>query len=205
MILQDDNEEHEHNGRRHVVGLTGFPNVGKLSSINAMFGSKKTAIALGIHYLGCAGCMLQNGADALRGLMLQDGDDQASRRLVVGLTGFPNVGKSSSINAMFGSKKTAVAATPGKTKHFQTLNVTPELTLCDCPGLVLPTYAASKADLVAAGKPATYAECYLPHHYSISDKALPDADRHARAHAMRLPRPGAANLRSVQGRPCRSR
>ena len=75
----------------------------------------------------------------------------------MGLTGFPNVGKSSTINALFGSKKTAVAATPGKTKHFQTLNVTPALTLCDCPGLVLPTYAASKADLVAAGGPPALA------------------------------------------------
>lgn len=46
---------------------------------------------------------------------------QASRgeHLVVGLTGYPNVGKSSTINALFGSKKTAVAPTPGKTKHFQ--------------------------------------------------------------------------------------
>ena len=72
---------------------------------------------------------------------------------MVGLTGYPNVGKSSTINALFGSKKTAVAPTPGKTKHFQTLNVTERLTLCDCPGLVLPRYAASKAEMVAAGKP----------------------------------------------------
>ncbi len=70
---------------------------------------------------------------------------------MVGLTGYPNVGKSSTINALFGSKKTAVAATPGKTKHFQTLNITDRLTLCDCPGLVLPKYAASKAEMVAAG------------------------------------------------------
>jgi len=48
--------------------------------------------------------------------------------------GFPNVGKSSTINAIFGAKKTAVAPTPGKTKHFQTLNVSPTLCLCDCPG-----------------------------------------------------------------------
>ena len=72
-------------------------------------------------------------------------------RLMVGLTGYPNVGKSSTINALFGSKKTAVAATPGKTKHFQTLNITERLTLCDCPGLVLPKFAASKAEMVAAG------------------------------------------------------
>ncbi|KAK9810307.1 hypothetical protein WJX72_008354 [[Myrmecia] bisecta] len=76
--------------------------------------------------------------------------EQGPRRLMVGLTGYPNVGKSSTINALFGSKKTAVAATPGKTKHFQTLNVTERLTLCDCPGLVLAKYAASKAEMVAA-------------------------------------------------------
>jgi large subunit GTPase 1 len=76
---------------------------------------------------------------------------RAPRRLVVGLVGYPNVGKSSTINAIFGAKKTAVAPTPGKTKHFQTLAVSPVLTLCDCPGLVLPRVAASKADMVAAG------------------------------------------------------
>lgn len=69
----------------------------------------------------------------------------------MGLVGYPNVGKSSTINAIFGSKKTAVAPTPGKTKHFQTLNVSPALCLCDCPGLVFPRFAASKADMVAAG------------------------------------------------------
>ena len=33
----------------------------------------------------------------------------------------------------------------------QTLNVTASLCLCDCPGLVLPQYAQSKAEMVAAG------------------------------------------------------
>jgi hypothetical protein len=50
-----------------------------------------------------------------------------SRRLMIGLVGYPNVGKSSTINAIFGEKKTAVAPTPGKTKHFQTLNVSPRV------------------------------------------------------------------------------
>lgn len=81
------------------------------------------------------------------------GLERASRgeRYVIGLTGYPNVGKSSTINALFGSKKTAVAATPGKTKHFQTLNVSDTLCLCDCPGLVMPQFARSKAEMVAAG------------------------------------------------------
>lgn len=74
-----------------------------------------------------------------------------SEQFVIGLIGYPNVGKSSTINALFGSKKTAVASTPGKTKHFQTLFVSDSLCLCDCPGLVMPRFARSKADMVAAG------------------------------------------------------
>ena len=73
------------------------------------------------------------------------------RRATVGMVGFPNVGKSSTINALVGSKRTMVSSTPGKTKHFQTLNVTPGLMLCDCPGLVFPSFSRSKPDMVAAG------------------------------------------------------
>jgi GTPase SAR1 family protein len=40
---------------------------------------------------------------------------------VVGMTGYPNVGKSSTINVLVGRKSVAVSATPGKTKHFQVL------------------------------------------------------------------------------------
>ena len=40
--------------------------------------------------------------------------------VTVGFTGYPNVGKSSTINRFLTSKKLRVSATPGKTKHFQT-------------------------------------------------------------------------------------
>ena len=40
-------------------------------------------------------------------------------RIMIGMVGFPNVGKSSTINALLGDKKTSVSSTPGKTKHFQ--------------------------------------------------------------------------------------
>uniref|UniRef100_A0A7S3R0I0 G domain-containing protein n=1 Tax=Dunaliella tertiolecta TaxID=3047 RepID=A0A7S3R0I0_DUNTE len=76
---------------------------------------------------------------------------EPNRRFMIGLVGYPNVGKSSTINAIVGSKKTAVAPTPGKTKHFQTLMVSPTVCLCDCPGLVLPKFARSRAEMVAAG------------------------------------------------------
>lgn len=47
--------------------------------------------------------------------------------LVVGMVGYPNVGKSSTINCLVGAKKTSVSATPGKTKHFQTLIIDHEV------------------------------------------------------------------------------
>ncbi|KAJ0084850.1 hypothetical protein Patl1_30225 [Pistacia atlantica] len=70
---------------------------------------------------------------------------------VVGFVGYPNVGKSSTINALVGQKRTGVTSTPGKTKHFQTLIISDELTLCDCPGLVFPSFSSSRYDMIASG------------------------------------------------------
>ncbi|GJJ08596.1 hypothetical protein Clacol_002815 [Clathrus columnatus] len=58
--------------------------------------------------------------------------------ITIGLIGQPNVGKSSLLNALFGSHKVKASRTPGKTKHYQTLFWTPEIRLVDCPGLVFP-------------------------------------------------------------------
>lgn len=69
----------------------------------------------------------------------------------IGLVGYPNVGKSSTINAVLTEKKVSVSATPGKTKHFQTLYVDDKLMLCDCPGLVMPSFVATKADMILNG------------------------------------------------------
>ena len=78
------------------------------------------------------------------------------------MVGYPNVGKSSVINALLGRKQVAVAAMPGKTRYLQTIFINPpedtpmggdfrRLCLCDCPGLVFPSFANSKAELVCAG------------------------------------------------------
>ncbi|GAM27199.1 hypothetical protein SAMD00019534_103740 [Acytostelium subglobosum LB1] len=73
-------------------------------------------------------------------------------KIVVGLSGYPNVGKSSTINVLFGDKKVAVAATPGKTKYVQTIILEEEeIVLLDCPGLVFPTLLSSKAEMVING------------------------------------------------------
>ena len=73
------------------------------------------------------------------------------RKTQVGLVGYPNVGKSSTINALIGAKKVSVSSTPGKTKHFQTIHLSPDVILCDCPGLVFPNFATTKAELVCNG------------------------------------------------------
>lgn len=75
------------------------------------------------------------------------------RNGTIGLVGYPNVGKSSTVNVLVAEKKTSVSSTPGKTKHFQTLHVPdqPGMVLCDCPGLVFPTVAGSKAQMVCDG------------------------------------------------------
>ena len=78
-------------------------------------------------------------------------ESSASNNVVVGFVGYPNVGKSSTINALVGQKRTGVTSTPGKTKHFQTLIISDELTLCDCPGLVFPSFTSSRYEMIASG------------------------------------------------------
>ncbi|KAI0749172.1 P-loop containing nucleoside triphosphate hydrolase protein [Irpex lacteus] len=80
-----------------------------------------------------------------------DSSGQPPSKLVIGLVGYPNVGKSSTINSLLGEKKVSVSSTPGKTKHFQTIQLSPTLVLCDCPGLVFPQFATTRADLVCDG------------------------------------------------------
>ncbi|KAJ2559368.1 hypothetical protein EV175_000368 [Coemansia sp. RSA 1933] len=81
----------------------------------------------------------------------QIADEYSHNRLMIGLVGYPNVGKSSTINALVGSKKVNVGSMPGKTKHFQTIHLTRDVVLCDCPGLVFPTFATTQADMVCNG------------------------------------------------------
>ncbi|XP_020605487.1 large subunit GTPase 1 homolog [Orbicella faveolata] len=69
----------------------------------------------------------------------------------IGLVGYPNVGKSSTINTLLNDKKVPVSATPGRTKHFQTLYVNDEVLLCDCPGLVFPSFVSTKAEMILNG------------------------------------------------------
>ncbi|KAK4946195.1 hypothetical protein LTR10_014707 [Elasticomyces elasticus] len=91
--------------------------------------------------------------DELEALFLENipEDSTKDRKTTIGLVGYPNVGKSSTINALIGAKKVSVSSTPGKTKHFQTIHLSESVILCDCPGLVFPNFATTKAELVCNG------------------------------------------------------
>ena len=82
---------------------------------------------------------------------LDEQSDVQGHKTTIGLVGYPNVGKSSTINALIGAKKVSVSSTPGKTKHFQTIHLSDKVLLCDCPGLVFPNFASTKAELVCNG------------------------------------------------------
>lgn len=71
--------------------------------------------------------------------------------ITVGLCGYPNVGKSSTINALMRAKLVSVSSMPGKTKHFQTIILDDEITICDCPGLVFPNIVSSKSEMIING------------------------------------------------------
>ena len=92
-----------------------------------------------------------DSANLVSSIAFKDATGSHPSKLVVGLVGYPNVGKSSTINALIGEKKVSVSSTPGKTKHFQTINLSSNITLCDCPGLVFPQFATTKASMICDG------------------------------------------------------
>ncbi|POS88028.1 hypothetical protein EPUL_001454 [Erysiphe pulchra] len=113
-----------------------------LRSTNEMFEYESTHIA-NVHELEAL--FLKHA------LLGADVEFDKSTKIQIGLVGYPNVGKSSTINALMGAKKVSVSSTPGKTKHFQTINLSDKVLLCDCPGLVFPNFATTKAELVCNG------------------------------------------------------
>ena len=42
----------------------------------------------------------------------------------------------------------STSRTPGHTKHFQTIYLTPTVRLCDCPGLVFPSLVNKQIQVV---------------------------------------------------------
>ncbi|KAJ1888508.1 hypothetical protein LPJ81_006305, partial [Coemansia sp. IMI 209127] len=77
------------------------------------------------------------------------GEVVSGKYVTIGLVGHPNVGKSTVINSIMNRTVVSTSRTPGHTKHFQTIHVTPTLRLCDCPGLVFPCVVSRPLQVLA--------------------------------------------------------
>jgi len=80
-------------------------------------------------------------------------EEEEKKVLTVGTLGHPNVGKSSLINSLLGKIQVSVSRTPGHTKHFQTIFLTRNVRLCDCPGLVFPSMAPRPLQILMGSFP----------------------------------------------------
>ncbi|POM70728.1 Guanine nucleotide-binding protein [Phytophthora palmivora] len=138
-----------------VVACMSCATGGRPSSADANVKDEADAIARG--YLLCARCDREEHAELkghfqvrLQSALAAETTDpsvpgsvgaigQANTPTVtIGLIGHPNVGKSSVLNALAGKKIVSVSHTPGHTKRLQTIMISPEICICDCPGLVFP-------------------------------------------------------------------
>eukprot|EP00039_Didymoeca_costata_P008926 m.118715 g.118715 ORF g.118715 m.118715 type:complete len:497 (-) comp14287_c0_seq4:127-1617(-) len=75
---------------------------------------------------------------------------QTSNTVTLALLGQTNVGKSTILNSILGKHVVQASSTPGKTKYLQTHYVTPDIVLCDSPGIILPSLV-SRAFQVLGG------------------------------------------------------
>lgn len=94
-----------------------------------------------------------------------------------------------------GLTRVGVAAQPGKTKHFQTL-LLPErddMMLCDCPGLVFPSFVSNTADLIAAG---VYPIAQMRDHWPVCELICQRIPRNIinASYGIQIPEPSAQEL-----------
>lgn len=73
------------------------------------------------------------------------------KQISVGLIGYPNIGKSSIINALRGKSVAKVAPIPGETKVWQYVTLMKRIYLIDCPGIVPPNQHDTPQDLLLRG------------------------------------------------------
>ncbi len=146
-------EEEKAEGKEGKVGTTAAaprPTVVKSSYLDAEKERQRSRILTRGELMDLIDCISEN--------MQLEAQERHGERICVGLLGYPNVGKSSVINTLLGVSKSthgvtrvAISSTPGKTKHFQTIMLNDSIMLCDCPGLVFPSFMNSTGEMLCSG------------------------------------------------------
>ncbi|CAE7243627.1 Gnl2 [Symbiodinium pilosum] len=99
------------------------------------------------------------GKNALLNLLRQFGNLlKEKKHVTVGMIGYPNVGKSSVINALKRKKVCKAAPVPGETRVWQYIALTKKIYLLDCPGIVPPSQSDFAADCAKVLKGVVRAE-----------------------------------------------
>lgn len=96
-------------------------------------------------------CQILNRTEIINLFKRMRTDYNKTKPFTIGFVGYPNVGKSSTLNALLKDKKVSVSETPGKTKHYQTFLLDENLIICDCPGLVFPSFVSTRGELIING------------------------------------------------------
>ena len=92
------------------------------------------------------------GKGSLLSLLRQLARLRSDRQFIsVGMVGYPNVGKSSVINALRSKKVCNAAPVPGETKVWQYITLMKRIFLIDCPGVVYAGAGDTDTDAVLKG------------------------------------------------------
>lgn len=115
----------------------------------------------------CARLHKPFGKSAILNLLRQFTRLHADKKQIsVGIIGFPNVGKSSLINALKAEKVCNVAPIAGETKVWQYIKLMDKISLIDCPGVTPPAQTISEDECVLNGvvrvEKVAHPEWYIP-------------------------------------------
>jgi len=132
----------EEKGKKIIYVLNKSDLVKKIESI----------ITNGLKNYVVVSCKLRKGIKKLRDeIKIQARKMKKQDRVVVGVIGYPNTGKSSVINLLIGKSSAKTGAEAGFTKGFQKLKLTPDILLIDSPG-VIPEKEYSSVEQKAINK-----------------------------------------------------